>query len=513
MDSLFRKLTLEMCDGDAIEQGLHRALLLLREHFPVDQASLTVGGQDDRSLARVVAEADATAGRRVDILVPMATEAIEWAGQIHTDDVMIINRPDEHPLYKRIMPSVSEKQSGALMMAPLGIGKRPVGALTVFALERDCYTEEHAALLKAVNEPFAIALAHWEQRDRLLRLQQQLLEDRHVLENELWGTPSNAIMGEHFGLKHVMAQLRRVAPSSAPVLLLGETGVGKDVLANALHRGSPRASGPFVKMNCGATSENLIDSELFGHEAGSFTGARMRHRGRFERAQAGTLFLDEIGELPPAAQLRLLRVLQHGEFERVGGTETIKVDVRVVAATHRDLSAMVAEGGFREDLWFRLNVFPVRVPPLRERREDIPVLVHHILQHKAVSLRKGTPPELAAGSLEALMSYDWPGNVRELENVLERALIVHESGALHVAPEVRPSATVKTAEPSSAAEPIQTLDDCVAAHIRRMLERTGGKIHGAGGAAELLGVRATTLRNRMDKLGVSYLRRPREPRS
>ena len=217
--------------------------------------------------------------------------------------------------------------------------------------------------------------------------------------------------------------VRLVASLNSPVLLLGETGVGKEVIANAIHYSSPRKDGPFIKVNCGAIPDTLIDSELFGHEEGAFTGATTKKRGRFERAHKGTILLDEIGELPPPAQIRLLRVIQNKEVERVGGTKPIPVDIRVIAATHRNLKEMVSKNEFREDLWFRLNVFPITIPPLRERKEDIHALVQHFAERKSKELKFHTVPTLATGAIDRLKSYHWPGNVRELENVVERALI------------------------------------------------------------------------------------------
>ena len=224
--------------------------------------------------------------------------------------------------------------------------------------------------------------------------------------------------------------VNRVAEHDSPVLLLGETGVGKDVIANAIHYSSSRSDGAFITVNCGAIPASLLDSELFGHEKGAFTGALAQKRGRFERADKGTIFLEEVGELTPEAQVRLLRVLQNREIERVGGTQTIPVDIRIIAATNRDLEEMTAGNLFREDLWFRLNVFPIVIPPLRARKSDIPALVDHFLGKKAESLKLPHIPELASGAMDQLLSYPWPSNVRELENVVERALILNKTGEI-----------------------------------------------------------------------------------
>jgi transcriptional regulator with GAF, ATPase, and Fis domain len=293
------------------------------------------------------------------------------------------------------------------------------------------------------------------------------------------------------------------------VFLLGEPGTGKEIMANAIHYSSPRKDGPFIKVNCGAIPESLIDSELFGHEKGAFTGAIGQKRGRFERADKGTIFLDEIGELPPQAQVRLLRVLQTKEIERLGGTSSIRVDIRVISATNRNLQEMVASGRFREDLWFRLNVFPIMIPPLRQRREDIPALVHHFIDRKSKELKLAERPVLAPGAIERLMAYDWPGNVRELENLIERALIQSRGGMLSFetlsAPQVPVRREVAPEVWSDLA--LLSLDKINAQHIREALEMAGGKINGPGGAAQILGLHPNTLRGRMNKLGIPYGRK------
>jgi transcriptional regulator with GAF, ATPase, and Fis domain len=296
----------------------------------------------------------------------------------------------------------------------------------------------------------------------------------------------------------------------SPVLILGETGTGKDMVANAIHNSSARSRGPFVSINCGAIPDSLIDSELFGHEKGAFTGALSQKRGRFERANKGTIFLDEIGELPAAAQVRLLRVLQSREIERVGGVKTISLDIRVIAATNRNLEEMVKNRKFREDLWFRLNVFPILIPPLRHRRSDIPSLVQHFIERKAKELKVGAPPILADGAIEALMANDWPGNVRELENVIERAMILNRGNPLRFDDLGLSSVESVNATASMPEDETLELDALVKRHIQRVLELTGGKIHGPGGAGEVLGVNPDTLRSRMKKLGIRFRKKRTE---
>jgi transcriptional regulator with GAF, ATPase, and Fis domain len=296
---------------------------------------------------------------------------------------------------------------------------------------------------------------------------------------------------------------------------LGETGTGKEVIAGAIHNLSSRKEGPFVKVNCGAIPESLVDSELFGHEKGAFTGAISQKRGRFERANGGTIFLDEVGELLPDAQVRLLRVLQEKEIERVGGTKPIKVDIRVIAATNRDIKKMVQTQRFREDLYFRLEVFPIPLPPLRDRKNDIPSLVHYFIQKKSREIGLRNMPSLAPGALERLIAYSWPGNVRELENAVERALIVNRGEYLtfnyleapvQSEPSLEPSA-VFPPSPNFQNEKSLSLDEILSHHIRSVLKMTNGRVGGKGGAADLLHINPSTLRKRMKKLRIPFGRR------
>jgi len=317
---------------------------------------------------------------------------------------------------------------------------------------------------------------------------------------------NEAIVGAEEGLREVMAAVRQVARSDAPVLILGETGTGKEVVARAVHSHSRRAGGPFLRVNCGAIPPELIDSELFGHERGSFTGALGTRKGWFERADGGTLFLDEIGELPLAAQVRLLRVLQDGSFQRVGGERVLNVDVRVVAATHRDLPRAVRDGAFREDLWFRVAVFPVPLPPLRERLQDIPALAAHFSLRAAERL--GLAPRMPdATDLALLAAYPWPGNVRELASVIERAAILGDGRRLEVAralgvvPPAAPVTPLAGPVPMASGEPL-SLDEASRRHIEEALRRCHGRVEGPFGAARVLRINPHTLRSKMRKLGM-----------
>jgi formate hydrogenlyase transcriptional activator len=318
------------------------------------------------------------------------------------------------------------------------------------------------------------------------------------------------MVGQSQALAEVIEKVKLVASTDSSVLIMGETGTGKELVARAVHSNSERRNRPLVKVNCAALPVGLIESELFGHEKGAFTGATDRRIGRFELAHSGTIFLDEIGEMPPDLQVKLLRVLQEHEFERVGGSNLIKVDVRVIAATNRDLLRSVSEGMFRQDLYYRLNVFPVQLPPLRDRREDIPPLVHYFVRRFSLKIgRKIT--RIQRETMERLVSYAWPGNVRELENVIERSVILSRGSELEVAPGVLPEtvalAPIQAGAPAHedknlSAAPPQSIDQVERNHILEVLMRTNWRIEGSDGAAALLNLNPSTLRSRMKKLGV-----------
>jgi len=309
------------------------------------------------------------------------------------------------------------------------------------------------------------------------------------------------IVGNSHVLKYVMYRVEQVAATSATVLLLGETGTGKELIARAIHNQSPRHNKKFVVVNCGALPPSLIESELFGRERGAFTGAHTSQAGRFEVANGGTVFLDEIGELPLDLQPKLLRVLQEGQIERLGSARTVNVDVRVIAATNKDLVDGVRNGTFRQDLFYRLNVFPITLPGLRDRREDLPALLRHFCDRLGRQIGKPVD-RISPGTLEALQQYDWPGNIREFENVIQQAVILSRDGVLDLAN--FSGVSVRPVVPSYP-DQLEKLVDVQRAHILRVLESTNWRIEGTTGAAKILGLCASTLRTRMRKLGI---RRP-----
>jgi transcriptional regulator with GAF, ATPase, and Fis domain len=403
---------------------------------------------------------------------------------------------------------------GEWLAGPLVHDGDPIGVLLLLSRGPRRFEPRHYPIAEGILEPLSVALANNFRHHELARLREAVeAENRALLSRLDRQSVSDTIVGSDAGLRHVMERIDQVAPTDAPVLIPGETGSGKEVLARAIHSRSKRASGPVVRVNCGALPPGLIDSELFGHERGSFTGAMNVRKGWFERADGGTLFLDEIGELPLDAQVRLLRILQDGTFERIGAHKPLKVDVRIVAATHRDLQSMVAQGGFREDLWYRISVFPIHLPPLRERIEDIVPLATHFANRAGKRLA-GAPLTLSMEDIELLVSYPWPGNVRELATVIERAAILGNGRELRVSAalgpvnrrtgRMTPKDWADRAAASAAVGESITLDAAMKAHITQALRATEGRIEGRHGAAARLGVNPHTLRARMRKLGIDW---------
>jgi transcriptional regulator with GAF, ATPase, and Fis domain len=420
-----------------------------------------------------------------------------------------LERSSAGVLRRRLPGLVPASVEGDVIAGPIGaLGQAP-GMLILVAAPGDRFERAHEAIARELLEPFAAALENDRRLREVTSVREAAQADRAALLSRLGRKELvDPVVGADAGLASVMERVGLVAALDVPVLVLGETGSGKEVVARAIHTRSRRAGGPFLRVNCGAIPPGLIDSELFGHERGSFTGATSERRGWFERADRGTLFLDEIGELPLEAQVRLLRVLQDHTLERVGGHRPVSVDVRIVAATHRDLRGLIASGRFREDLWYRIAVFPIDLPPLRDRIEDVPGLANHFALRAAT--RFGTPPRIPSPEdLEQLVAYAWPGNVRELIAVIERAVILGNGARLEVAKALgaapaAPGAALPVL--TGADEPFATLDQAIARHVEAALARTRGRIEGKGGAADLLGINPHTLRARMRKLGLDWRR-------
>ncbi|MGA3028114.1 MAG: sigma 54-interacting transcriptional regulator, partial [Bryobacteraceae bacterium] len=377
---------------------------------------------------------------------------------------------------------------------PLVTRNRVLGTVNLASVRENAFSEEDVDFLAQVAAQAAIAIENAQAFREIERLKNKLTEEKLYLEDEIRSERNfGEVIGDSPAFRKALRQVETVAPTDATVLILGETGTGKELIARSVHELSARRERTFARLNCAAIPTGLLESELFGHEKGAFTGAIAQRIGRFELADGGTLFLDEVGDIPLELQPKLLRALQEQEFERLGSTRTIKVDVRVIAATNRDLARMVAEQQFRIDLYYRLNVFPLPVPPLRERAVDIPMLVRYFAQKFSRRMNKPIKT-IPAATLVALAEYSWPGNVRELENLIERAVILTSGTTLEI-----PLAELR---PGLALAPSATLAAAERQHIRRVLDETGWKVAGPAGAAARLGMKRTTLQSRIKKLGI-----------
>lgn len=402
-----------------------------------------------------------------------------------------------------IDPEAREIGVRSYLCMPIRSEEKTIGTITIFSFQKNAFDEEELKLLETVSRQVETAINNAQQAEALRkalseieRLKSQLQAENIYLQEEI-KTEYNfeEIIGQSAFLQKVLRSVEQVSRTDATVLIHGETGTGKELLARAIHNLGVRKDRPLVKVDCGAISAGLVESELFGHEKGAFTGASQRRIGRFELADGGTIFLDEVGELPLDTQVKLLRVLQEEEFERVGSSKPINVDVRVIAATNRNLAESVKSGSFRPDLFYRLNVFPLEVPPLRERKSDIPLLVNFYITKFAKKLNKQVQG-VSKETMDRLINYPWPGNIRELQNVIERTVILSYGPAIEIDESfLRPGIDSKT-------QSEETLEDVERSHILRVLEQTNWVIDGKRGAASILGINPNTLRSRMQKLGI-----------
>jgi formate hydrogenlyase transcriptional activator len=488
--------------ADGFERELDRAIERLALFFGADRGSVLLF-EDDRTTKVVAAFAAAP-------LVPLqkgTTNVLpNWTDRARRGLGFTLRGPEDIP-----ESWVEEREWAALngiksnLMFPLHIGDRPIGLLSFTSIEeaRDWSPELHARF-RLFGEILASAIdrarAERELRRSLAeisRLKERAEAENVVLREEVRDAQGfDEIVGRSAALRHVLHLVEQVAPTGSAVLVTGETGTGKELVARAIHSHSQRGERPFVAVNCAALPGTLIESELFGYERGAFTGALQRRLGRFEVATGGTIFLDEIGDLPADIQGRLLRVLQEGTFERLGSSHTIRTDARIIAATNRSLEASVADGRWRADLYYRLRVFPIEVPPLRERREDIPLLVWYFVTRKRTTLGRAVT-RIPDRTMAALEAYDWPGNIRELENVVERALILSPGDTLLVDDRTFSAPGRPRPEPGAF-----RLEDVERTHILKVLGECGWRIAGRGNAAERLGMNRSTLRSRMEKLGI-----------
>ena len=494
---------------EELQPALDAALAVIRPQLPAQHAAIRHLVPQHRLWESVAVAGDgpgaafAGADRAADDGQPNLPEDLRRARVLQVDAQRFARA---HP---GVLPHAAQ---GALLLAVIADDPPVTGVLLLAGAELQGLTPAARGAVVALVEPLASALRHFARQRDAAALREVAEADRSSLLRRLGRTDiAEVVVGAGSGLRDVMERVAQVAPADAPVLLLGETGSGKEVVAREIHRRSARARGPFVRVNCGAIPGDLVDSELFGHERGSFTGAVAQRRGWFERADGGTLFLDEVAELPLQAQVRLLRVLQDGLVQRVGGEQPVAVNARVVAATHQDLRAMIRDGHFREDLWYRLAVFPIELPALRERVGDVPALAVHFAQRAAAKLGL-TPCPPGEDDLQLLCSYDWPGNIRELSSVIERAAILGNGQRLDVAKALgvaaapasalRPMRTSAPLGRPSEAEAFTTLDEQARSHIEAALRKCLGRVDGPFGAARLLGLNPQTLRSRMRKLGI-----------
>jgi formate hydrogenlyase transcriptional activator len=386
---------------------------------------------------------------------------------------------------------------GRMINLPLLVRDRCIGILNIGSIESGAPDAGDLEFLTQVAMQIAYAIDHVQAYEQIDRLRDQLAKENVYLNEELRLMKNvGSLVGQSLAFRHVIGLARDVAPTPSTVFITGETGTGKELIAQAIHDWSPRHSKPMVRVNCAAFPAGLVESELFGHERGAFTGADRAREGKFELAHGGTLFLDEIGEMPLETQAKLLRVLQDGLIDRLGGNQPVRVDVRVIAATNRDLPAAVKVGAFRADLFYRLNVFPIGLPPLRNRPEDIPILARHFLKQYCVKLGRSCN-DIDRESLERLIRYTWPGNVRELENVIERAMILSREPVLRIDEHV-----LGSQDSSFTASPPAGIKDLEQRHILQTLTLTNWHIEGPDGAAARLGIPPSTLRSRMKQFGM-----------
>jgi formate hydrogenlyase transcriptional activator len=420
------------------------------------------------------------------------------ADALRTRQPLLLNCMDVERFPSEIVRRLLAEGLQSAVCIPLLRGDRALGTLNVASMREAAFTPDDVALLTQIGNELAIAVENALAFRQIEELKDKLTEEKLYLEDEIRTEYDfEEIVGDSQSLKRVLRDVETVAPTDSTVLIQGESGTGKELIARAIHNLSGRRQRTFVKVNCAAIPTGLIESELFGHEKGAFTGAISQKIGRFELADKGTLFLDEIGDIPLELQPKLLRVLQEREFERLGSTRTVKVDIRLVTATNRDLSQMIASREFREDLFYRLNVFPITLPPLRERREDIPLLARYFTQKYARRMNRAIET-IPGEAMEALTNWNWPGNVRELENLIERAVILTRGAALHV-----PLAELRNGgEAASTTGALTTLEEAEREHILRGLRESKWVVGGPAGAAVRLGLKRTTLQSRIQKLGI-----------
>jgi len=469
----------------------------LRKYFANEITSFWLFSEHSNHLKRVFLDFPETRGYLSDLSVADISQSSMDAMGARTATILTIPKISE--LQPAWATRLRAESIATVASAPLVARGGLLGTIYLGSRRENCFGQEDLDLLRQIGDQIALALDNALAWGKLSASRDRLEEERVYLESEIAAEYNfEDIVGKSEALQKVLSQVSIVAPTDSTVLLHGETGTGKELIARAIHNLSPRRTRTFVRLNCAAIPSGLVESELFGHEKGAFTGALMQKRGRFELADGGSLFLDEIGDITLDLQPKLLRAVQEQEFERLGSTKTISVNVRVIAATHRDLWSMIREGQFREDLFYRLNVFPIEIPPLRDRREDIPLLVRYFVTKLSRRMRKDIKT-IPKSAMDALMNWPWRGNIRELENFIERAVILSQGEVLKA-----PISELKSAQTHAARSnpSTTTLEQTERAAILDALKATSGRIGGLGGAAERLGLKRTTLQNKMRRLGI-----------
>jgi formate hydrogenlyase transcriptional activator len=469
----------------------------LRQVLPNDGAFLALHDADSQKLRVLALDMSADIYPFVEG-IESTLDGVPEGEAIRTKKPVLVRQIDFTRFHSPLVKKAYENGIRAGCVVPLIAHGRVLGAISVVSMKEAAFTDDDATLLDQCGSQIAIAVENALNFKAVEALKEKLAQEKLYLEDEIRSESGfEEIIGESSALRQVLQMVETVAPSDSTVLILGETGTGKELIARAIHEHSRRKGRTFVKLNCAAIPTGLLESELFGHERGAFTGAIAQRIGRLELADQGTLFLDEVGDVPTEIQPKLLRALQEREFERLGSVHTKKVNVRLIAATNRNLEKMVEDREFRSDLYYRLNVFPIRIPPLRERPEDIPLLVRYFAQKYARQMQKKIE-SIPAASMSKLQLWSWPGNVRELENFIERAVIVTNGAALQV-----PVAELKSAVANIAANsPTITLHATEREHILKVLRDTKGVLAGPNGAASRLGLKRTTLQSKMKKLGI-----------
>lgn len=497
---LLLRMTNAMVSKLELRELFSAVSLSLREIVPQEYASLVLyDGEQDRLRLHALDFPD-NDGVLVEGLTA-GTTGSPAAVALRTKRPVVVGEEKLATFGHDVVRLLVGKGFKSICSLPLLSRDRAIGCLNLASRRAEAFSESDVDFLSQVAGQVALAVENALAYQEITKLKDRLAKEKLYLEEEIQTAYNfDEVVGDSKPLKRLLKQVQTVAPTDSTVLILGETGSGKELIARALHNLGERKDRTFVKLNCAAIPTGLLESELFGHEKGAFTGAISTKIGRFELADRGTIFLDEVGEIPLELQVKLLRVLQEQEFERLGSTRTIRVDVRVVAATNRDLAKMVEEQQFRSDLYYRLNVFPVTVPPLRERVEDIPILVRHFVQKFGMRMKKRIET-IPAEAMKTLQRYSWPGNIRELENFIERAVILTAGADLFV-----PISELKPHQPASGNGAPTTLEEAEREHILKALRDTNWTIGGAAGAAARLGMKRTTLQSKMQKLGIT---RPR----